>query len=205
MSDTRCHTFTKQGFDPFNPRAEDVCLEDIAHGLAMICRYGGQCPVFYSVAQHAVLVSRLVGAVTRNVGWAIHALHHDSAEACIGDQRKPIKDLLRIRTKNDEFRFSELEDLLLWDCIFRGLSLPMIRATSEDEDDVSASEAMDEAIHAADLALLRAEMAAFWDEPNPAGTWHAKIWQRECLDWERAEGLFLSEHARLKAGRLWQA
>ena len=205
MSDTRCHTFTRQGFDPFNPRAEDVRLEDIAHGLAMICRYGGQAPVYYSVAEHAVKVSRLVGAKTGSVAWALHALHHDSAEAYLGDQRKPLKDLLWFQRDGELFRFSDLEDLLMADCIFRGLKLPMIGDPTGEQDDVSVSEAMDAAIQAADRALLRAEMESFWGDPNPPGEWHTKIYQRECLDWERAEGLFLSEHARLSAGRLWQA
>jgi hypothetical protein len=204
MSDARCHTFTHQGFDPLHPRAKDVRLEDIAHGLAMICRYGGQAPVYYSVAEHAVKVSRLVGAVTGNVNWALHALHHDSAEAYIGDQRKPLKDALWFRT-DDDATFSEVEKNIA-DAIFLGIKLPMIGDDTGEQDDVSACMAMDDAIHDADLSLLRAEMAAFWGEENrvPA-PWTTKIYQRECLDWERAEGLFLSEHARLKAGRLWQA
>jgi uncharacterized protein len=34
-------TFTGRAFFPLNPRPEDVVLEDIAHHLANICRFGG--------------------------------------------------------------------------------------------------------------------------------------------------------------------
>src|SRR5207248_1661023 len=68
------------------PRAEDICIEDIAHGLAMTCRYGGQCLRFYSVSEHSVLVSRLVAPE-----FAREALLHDASEAYIGDMIRPLK------------------------------------------------------------------------------------------------------------------
>ena len=77
---SRLHTFTGRGFDPLNPRAEDVQLEDIAHHLGNTCRFGGATPKFYSVAQHAVLVALMVLEASRRPDWALLALHHDSAE-----------------------------------------------------------------------------------------------------------------------------
>lgn len=73
-----------------DPRPEDVCIEDIAHALSNICRFGGHCRIFYSVAQHAVLVSRLVAPKHAYLG-----LHHDDAEAYTGDMIRPLKKLLR--------------------------------------------------------------------------------------------------------------
>lgn len=83
-------TFTGKYINVFDPRPEDICIEDIAHGLSLECRFGKQLPEFYSVAQHSVLVSNLV--------WGRHklaALLHDASEAYLGDVPSPIKKRLR--------------------------------------------------------------------------------------------------------------
>lgn len=73
---------------PLDPRPEDFSIEDIAHHLAQICRYGGAPRHFYSVAEHSVIVSYHVPPPL-----ALHALLHDAAEAIVGDTIKPIKML----------------------------------------------------------------------------------------------------------------
>ncbi|WP_440344721.1 hypothetical protein, partial [Mycobacterium tuberculosis] len=47
-------TYTEKYFSTSNPRAEDICLEDIAHSLSMMCRFNSHSPVLYSVAQHSI-------------------------------------------------------------------------------------------------------------------------------------------------------
>jgi uncharacterized protein len=79
-------TFTGRKFWPLDPRAEEVCIEDIAHALAMKCRYTGHCREFYSVAQHSVLVSYMVP--TQDALWG---LLHDAGEAYLPDVARPIK------------------------------------------------------------------------------------------------------------------
>lgn len=75
-------------FDLLNPLSSEFDIEDIAHGLANVCRYAGQCRAFYSVAEHSLLVSETVNR------YAFEALLHDSAEAFIGDITRPLKKLL---------------------------------------------------------------------------------------------------------------
>lgn len=87
-------TFTGRKFDPLAPRVEDICIEDIAHSLATICRYGGHTKRHYSVAEHSVLVSYLVPKE-----YAREALLHDAAEAYIGDMIRPLKRLMPEFTK----------------------------------------------------------------------------------------------------------
>ncbi|MDT0138063.1 hypothetical protein [Acidovorax sp. PRC11] len=72
-----------------DPESTPVSVEDIAHALSHLCRFTGHCRGFYSVAQHAVLVSHLVPPE-----HAYHALHHDDVEAVMGDMSSPLKRLM---------------------------------------------------------------------------------------------------------------
>lgn len=75
-------------FDFLNPESCKFTIEDIAHGLANVCRYAGQCKSFYSVAEHSLLVSDCSQI------YKYEALLHDAAEAFIGDVTRPLKQLL---------------------------------------------------------------------------------------------------------------
>lgn len=90
-------TFTGRQFYPLAPRADDVDIVDIAHSLAMQCRYNGHTQRFYSVAEHCVLMSDwflddsgvLGDEEARNL--ALWALLHDATEAYVGDMVRPLK------------------------------------------------------------------------------------------------------------------
>lgn len=91
-SDHWMQTYTGKRFYPAAPRAEDICLEDIAHALSLECRFGGHVKQFYSVAQHSLLVA---GAVFRfeplHKGITLRALLHDASEAYLKDLPRPLK------------------------------------------------------------------------------------------------------------------
>lgn len=72
-----------------DPQSNVFSIDDIAHGLSNTCRFAGQCNRFYSVAQHAVIVSYLVPPE-----FAYEALHHDDSEAFYGDITSPFKQIL---------------------------------------------------------------------------------------------------------------
>jgi hypothetical protein len=75
--------------DLSGPSFDCVSLQDIAHGLAHLCRFTGHTRRFYSVAEHSVHVSYLVPEPL-----AVDALLHDAHEALIGDVSSPLKPLL---------------------------------------------------------------------------------------------------------------
>lgn len=75
--------------DLMNPQPKDVHIEDIAHSLSLICRFGGHTKCFYSVAQHSVLVAQMIDPEYKLIG-----LLHDASEAYIGDIVSPLKALL---------------------------------------------------------------------------------------------------------------
>jgi 5'-deoxynucleotidase YfbR-like HD superfamily hydrolase len=81
-------TYTGRQFYPLAPTADQIDIEDIAHGLAYQCRFNGQTRYFYSVAQHSLIVADLVPQRLR-----LAALLHDAAEAYMGDMVKPLKQL----------------------------------------------------------------------------------------------------------------
>jgi 5'-deoxynucleotidase YfbR-like HD superfamily hydrolase len=83
------HNGTK--FFPFDPKEDQVFLEDIARALSRLVRYNGHTTHGFSVAQHSINCAKLLkhlGYSDRLVGLAFL---HDAAEAYIGDYPSPIK------------------------------------------------------------------------------------------------------------------
>jgi hypothetical protein len=92
-------TYTGQIYWPGDPIPDEVHLEDIAHGLSMLCRYAGHTLHFYSVAEHSIHVSYMV---PREL--ALEGLLHDASEAYLCDLIRPVKrhcpDYQRLEMKN---------------------------------------------------------------------------------------------------------
>ncbi|MGV8136511.1 MAG: hypothetical protein AB2L20_14980 [Mangrovibacterium sp.] len=84
-------TFTGKLIDPLNPDPDQICIEDIAHALSNICRFGGHSRMFYSVAQHSVRCSQHFNETDPE---ALAALLHDASEAYLMDIPSPIKHRL---------------------------------------------------------------------------------------------------------------
>lgn len=75
-------------FDLVDPQPDQFTIRDIAGALSKICRFGGQCEQFYSVAEHCYHCSMVANSVP------LACLLHDAAEAFIGDVVKPLKIML---------------------------------------------------------------------------------------------------------------
>src|SRR5918997_350860 len=84
-------TVSGRWVNPFDPEPDQLDAGDIARALANQCRFGGHSRVFYSVAQHSVIVSELVEERGGDVEDVFAALMHDATEAYLGDMPHPLK------------------------------------------------------------------------------------------------------------------
>jgi 5'-deoxynucleotidase YfbR-like HD superfamily hydrolase len=84
-------TVSGRWVNPFDPDPAQFDPGDIARALANQCRFGGHSRVFYSVAQHSVIVSRVVEERGGDAEDVFAALMHDAGEAYLGDMPHPLK------------------------------------------------------------------------------------------------------------------
>ena len=179
-------TYTGKKAYPLDFTKDMYCVEDVAHSLALQCRFNGHCNEFYSVAQHCVFVSKIVPKELALIG-----LLHDASEAYLGDLVKPIKRSCGFTNLehfcNDYVSFSCAEDMIL----------DHILGTTSPEDHNKVKKA--------DLIALAYEQKHLM--PGANGTWNefnSEIIQRAdefprlyCWPWQRAELEFLNRYKEL--------
>ena len=94
--------------DLLEPSPLDIEIEDIAHGLARVARWNGQTRGrhAFSVAQHSVLVERLVAELSPRLSREarLMALLHDAPEYVVGDLISPFKAAIGINYKQLELK-----------------------------------------------------------------------------------------------------
>jgi len=82
-------TFSGKLFDVIDPNPADIDIHDIAFGLSRQFRFNGVTRHTYTVAQHSINVSRIVGPKMK-----LAALLHDASEAYLHDLPTPLKQNL---------------------------------------------------------------------------------------------------------------
>lgn len=135
---------TGRRFYPLDPRPEDVTIEDIAHALSNVCRWGGRVREFYSVAQHSAHVAQIVERT--HPQHALRALLHDAAEAYLGDIATPIKRMIHVGERDGDTREFQYVEMDLMECIHEALGLPLY-----------VTNKVERAIHDADAIALATE------------------------------------------------
>lgn len=95
--------FSGRAFDPWSMKPGDLTARDVGHHLSMLCRYAGAVRSFYSVAEHCIVVSRLVALHVTGVAgpkaWpkrralaaTLWAHVHDAGEAVFVDVPRRVK------------------------------------------------------------------------------------------------------------------
>jgi hypothetical protein len=66
-------TYTGKYFSLLDPDPESIDIEDIAHSLSNICRFGGHPKHYFSIAQHCLLVTELLPTQLQLAGLMLHA------------------------------------------------------------------------------------------------------------------------------------
>lgn len=164
-----------------NPDPDLICIEDIAHGLAMTARFGGQCRKFYSVAEHCCVVHDLIQNAGGTGGYAFAGLMHDAAEAYIGDLVRPIK------SRQELMMFRNIE--------------ARIQAAIERRFDVLHGSAVAEVVRAADNIACRAEAHLLMEGQGELWDWGETPLvpiKMQPHSWQGAEKLFLSYFERYR-------
>ncbi len=90
-------TLSGRRISVLHPDPADITIDDVAHGLALVTRFGGQIPEPYSVAQHSVLVKSVVEELDPGCGEVVllQALLHDASEGIgLQDLPTPFKGVL---------------------------------------------------------------------------------------------------------------
>jgi uncharacterized protein len=175
-------TVSGRWVNPIDPDPQQFDIEDIARALGNLCRFGGHCRVFYSVAQHSVIVSELVEQRGGDVEDVFAALMHDASEAYLGDMPHPLKHRSALGAV-----FKEAEDHL--------------EAALREHFAIKPGVAE---IKRADRALLAAERRAFsaerWAWPELEGVEPLDI-ELEALSPDESERAFMRRFAELAARR----
>lgn len=158
---TFIQTFKGHLFDYSMMHKHPVDIEDVAHALSQICRFGGHSREFYSVAQHCVFVSQLVSPENRLAG-----LMHDAPEAYLGDVVSPLK------RRMPEYQYHEK---LLWASMAEQFGLP---------------KELPAEVKAADLTMLAAEArdlmgydATIWGIPPAPESIRIVPWPHRLAKW----------------------
>ena len=126
-------TYSGKRFTFMNPRPEMIDVEDIAHAIGKLCRYGGHSRRFYSVAEHCVHLAKWVIRQGGDTQTALTALMHDATEGYLVDMPRPIKHQL------PDYR--RIEDVLAEAIAAKfGLTFPMPRLIHEADSRILVDE-----------------------------------------------------------------
>lgn len=93
LKDLYITTFTGKRFYFLNPTPNSVDIESISECLSKVCRFGGHCNGFYSVAEHSILAMKIaqIRYGITDKGLLLKFLLHDATEAYVGDMVSPLK------------------------------------------------------------------------------------------------------------------
>jgi len=161
------------------PDPSTIALEDVAWGLSHTCRFAGQCHELYTVCEHSLLVASRLEWLGHDRAVCMAGLHHDDAEAFIGDMTQPLKNLLPEYKAIEASVFAAVVEALGLD------GLPF--------DDLVVKDA--------DAWALAQE--AYWLMPSRGETWWTADLYTGCLFWplcmrpELARSAWLRRHRSL--------
>lgn len=198
-------TYTGKRVTPANMSEKDLDIEDIAHSLALQCRFTGHCKKFYSIAEHSV---RVAGVVTKllledklrkatdptsvsvpsdvfiasDYTTILGGLLHDAHEAYTGDLATPLKDARR----------KEIEDTI------QGKVVNRFGLAGVDSSVISRA---DKIMLATEAVYLMKDVEGWELEEQPLDVKYEPSKVFTPAEWSRAEEMFLARFKELVARR----
>lgn len=136
-------TFSGRGFHPLDPRVNEVCIEDIARGLAYKFRYGGHCRAI-TVAEHSLVVGQIIRTLWPDSNKALAGLLHDACEAYTHDIQAPVRKFLKVELPSGV--------MISWGDMERRINQIVAKALNIDPNFYSAPE-----VRAADILAAALE------------------------------------------------
>lgn len=194
MSKNWIQTYTGKQFFPMSPESSRFDIRDQARALSMLCRYVGHVSRFYSVAEHAVRVSRRVVAVSLQQGLAETdpitierakwGLIHDNSEAYLGDVSRPVKHLPEMAAYRDAER-------RLQAAIATWLELPPVEPPTVVQ--------VDQEFLGTEVDQLKQPVHPMWASTTASGVALAQPIRGLILGWDpqKAEEIYLHRFRRL--------
>lgn len=177
-------TFTGAQFFWDEIETAQIDIRDIAHALAMNCRWTGHTKQFYSVAQHCVYASREAPP-----GLEMAALLHDASEAYVHDTPSPLKWYLR---DHDFTAFKQLEDRIQAR-VFQVFGVPTPLPPIIKEIDLRL------------LATENLQLMPGGEEYQHMMKYGSYDWKIRCLPPDQAEAAFLRRFHQINSGALRHA
>lgn len=102
-------TYSGRAVHLLDPSPDEICLEDIAHALALKARFSGRTKWYYSVAQHCVLgADYILRRLPQSCCFALSFLLHALGEVYLPDVASPLKPSLTVAGL-DACRWDDLE------------------------------------------------------------------------------------------------
>lgn len=162
---------------PYAPLPEEIIPAEIAGALSRICRFSGRLPIFWSVAQHSLLVAQIAYNARCSAMIRLQCLLHDAGESLIGDVPSPIKQTAPALDRVEEVFLTALATK-------HGIPYPF-----------------DSVVTTLDREALHLEMAAFAYWPRRFRDDHRDFYFLTTLSMDNAAALFLNQWNQLEALR----
>ena len=162
-------------------------VDSIAHALGQTARYRGNADIFYSVAEHSILVSLLM---EHEVGGdPMEGLHHDDSESVLPDVSSPFKGLFPDLRKFEKEHIDP--------SIRKHFGLP---AKKTDENGIADWLAL-----FIESAQILPERGVDFEDPYNLRVKALKLrregWMVHGYEWNHAKGLYLARHNDLQHRR----
>lgn len=122
-SNTTISLYDNTYFDIMDATTWAYNIDTIAQSLSNICRFNGHIANFYSVAEHAVRVAKVLKSWGANELVQFIGLHHDDMESIIGDIPSPHKRLLLIHTEDSIAEWMHFFEKTLEYSFFRAIGV----------------------------------------------------------------------------------